>query len=223
MSVENKEDVASMREAAIMQELESYGIDTKAFLVAALKKARVEILHPVVQTKMMTTETTAGTSSSSTAINSNSRRSSRQTTGRQKRTEDQDRRREERPQEELKACSKLNASELERERNDRSFDSSSPGARVGGVQKRRQTDDVDYAEYADAEILIGDPVDPRTIEQQQQTSSNPFGKGDIHFMKRVVKTPRRKILKKSAKSQRLSHGLARAALASIWLYFQVKT
>jgi len=182
-----QEEVASMRAGAIKAELESYGINTKAFLekselVVALEKARADGLEPVsVPTKETTTTTTKSTSTAS-----NSKETVKAVDKRP---------REERLREETAACEAMKASELKQELQERGVATTSffeksefvkalAEARVDGVvaSKQKQQDEEGYAEYANVEVLPDDSSGPRTNKQQsaqrqQQPSSNPFAGG----------------------------------------------
>ena len=170
------QDIAAMRVGEIKNELESYGISTKAFLekselVDALQKARDDGLKPKAAGAPSSKEKQS-TSASST---SNSRETSTSVS------------RDERLQEEIKNCQAMRAGELKKELKERGDSTVAllekselvqalAEARVDG--KERKTDDEEnYAEYADVEVVTdGSEPQKRSSQQKEQPqSSNPFG------------------------------------------------
>ncbi len=176
----DQQEVASMRASEIKKELESYGINTKAFLekselVDALTKARAEGLTSIKEetTRSGTTSSSESTTESTTTSSAASSAS-----------------RDERVKEELEKCKAMKASELKQELqalgvSTKSFFEKSEfvkalaEARVDGVKKRATSTSSNgegYAEYADVEVLTDDTAGPRKkSSQQRQQQGSPFG------------------------------------------------
>lgn len=187
-----QEDIDSMRISAMKQELESYGISTKAFLekkelVEALKKARADGLKPKENSK--SSSSGGGPSSSSTTASSASASASET-----KKTEDS-RPRVDRLNEEIARCEKMKNSELKQELKERGISTAAffeksefvealAAARVDGVNKKggsSSSNEEGYAEYADVEVVTDGSAGPRPKGETKQGSPSPFGDGSSPF------------------------------------------
>jgi STI1 domain len=179
-AAETSSQIENMSAKEMKLELESYGIDTKAFLEkkelrAALEKARAEGLQPKVKpSARASTATRESTSSPGASAQSTKSR-------------------EERIQEEMNACQSMKARDMKQELEDvwgvstrslfekSEFLKALAEARVDGKQKEKKSGSSGsegYAEYKNVEVLTDDSAGPRKrqeAQQQQQQSTNPFG------------------------------------------------
>jgi STI1 domain len=172
-AAETSSQIDSMSAKDMKLELESYGIDTKAFLEkkelrAALEKARAEGLQPKAKpaARPSTRESTSTSSDSTQSTKS----------------------REERIQEEMNACQSMKARDMKQELEDvwgvstrslfekSEFLKALAEARVDGKKKEKKSGASEgYAEYKDVEVLTDDSAGPRKKQEaEQQQSSNPF-------------------------------------------------
>lgn len=202
-STDLEEEIKSMRVGAIKQELESYGISTRAFLekselVDALITARKEGKEPI--STQATTSTTSSSSSSSTssAAETSSSTSTTTTTTAPANTEE----RQLRINEEQEKCKAMKVQELKTELESlgvstKSFFEKSEfvralaEARVDGVKKSKKkkrrtvSDDDDEVEEVTAkvEVITNDSVGPKTKKSRDNAADNasaggnPFGGG----------------------------------------------
>lgn len=170
-------EIASMRVGELKKELDSYGISTKSFfekseLAEAVQKARDEGRKPVNKSTTQT-KTTSSTSSSSTST---------------ARTETKSR--EERIAEEMEKCLSMKAGDMKKELQSMGVSTKSffekseflkalAEARVDGVKKVDTSNDEEYAEYAEVEVLPANDPGPRkksdNKEQASAGAGNPFG------------------------------------------------
>ena len=182
------QEIEKMKASEIKNELESYGISTKAFLekselIEALKDARAKGLKPK---KTATRASSTSTTTSSSSASGSSSSSSGKTTDKPSKEN-----RDEKLKEQRKACETMKVSELKAELKSLGvstkalFEKSElvealAAARVDGV-KKVQDDDEEEAVYADVEVITDNVTGPRAKGSQQRESSagggSPFGAG----------------------------------------------
>jgi len=191
--------IDSMRLREMKDELEGYGISTRAFLekselVEALQKARNDGLKPKQKKNKETTATTTTTTTTAGSSSSKSTGATASSTSSGSTTASSDTRsRDERLKEEMAKCQEMKASDLRKELKERGVSTASffeksefvkalAEARVDGVSKSSVsgggTDSEGYAEYTDVEVLTDDSAGPRkkqSQQQQQQSGGSPFG------------------------------------------------
>jgi len=177
MSSSTLPEVTSMRVGELKKELESYGINTKAFLekkelVEAVSEARAEGKTPRAPTPNNSSSTYSKAESSSTNSNNIPR--------------------EELLVKEMENCKAMKASELKAELKSYGVSTTSffeksefvkacAEARVDGAKKTNSENSKDnYAEYSNVEVITDDSAGPRkksSEQSQSQQSNSPFGGG----------------------------------------------